>query len=165
MPEDMIELKDKNVEKRAEFNTAMKEAMKAKDEIALSTIRLIIAALKDRDINARGQGNSEGISESEILSMLQSMIKQREESAKTYADANRQDLADRELAEIGIIRRFLPKQMDETEVKAAIDQVLAEMNVTDIREMGKVMATIKDRYAGQMDMGKVSGMVKQRLAG
>ncbi|WP_435642074.1 GatB/YqeY domain-containing protein [Micavibrio aeruginosavorus] len=165
MPEDMIELKDKNVEKRAEFNTAMKEAMKAKDEIALSTIRLIIAALKDRDINARGLGNSEGISESEILSMLQSMIKQREESAKTYTDAARQDLADREVAEIAIIRRFLPKQMDEAEVKTAIDRVLAEMNVTDIREMGKVMATIKERYAGQMDMGKVSGMVKQRLAG
>jgi uncharacterized protein YqeY len=97
--------------------------------------------------------------------MLQSMIKQREESAKTYTDAARQDLADREVAEIAIIRRFLPKQMDEAEVKTAIDRVLAEMNVTDIREMGKVMATIKERYAGQMDMGKVSGMVKQRLAG
>ena len=153
------------MEKRTELNTAMKEAMKAKDEVALSTIRLMLAALKDRDINARGQGNSEGITEAEILSMMQSMIKQREESAKTYTDAGREELAARELAEIDIIRRFLPRQMDESEVKTAIDGVLAEMNVTDIREMGKVMATIKERYAGQMDMGKVSGLIKQRLAG
>lgn len=164
MPEAQNELKGKNVEKRTELTNAMKEAMKAKDELTLSTVRLILAALKDKDINARGTGNPDGISEADILSMLQSMIKQREESSKTYIDAGRPELAEREQGEIAVIRRFLPQQMDEAATAAAIAAVIAELNVTDMREMSKVMAALKERYAGQMDMGKVSGLIKQKLS-
>lgn len=151
--------------KREEINSAMKEALKNKDQIALSTTRLINAALKDKDINARGSGNAEGISDGEILSMLQSMIKQRLESAKTYADAGRPELAEREEAEIKVIESFLPKQMNDDEVSAAIDKIIAESGAADIKAMGKVMAELKAQYAGQMDMGKAGGLVKQKLAG
>jgi hypothetical protein len=150
--------------KREEFSAAMKEALKNKDQITLSTVRLISAALKDRDINARGTGNSEGVSESEILSMLQSMIKQRQESSKTYRDANRADLADREDAEIVIINKFLPSQLSEAEVGTAIDSVIATIGAKDIKDMGKVMNELKANYAGQMDMAKAGGVVKQKLS-
>lgn len=152
------------MDKRAEFNTALKDAVKSKDGIATSTVRLIMAALKDRDIEARGKGQPDGIGESEILSMLQSMIKQRQESHKTYEDAGRQDLADREAAEIDVIKRFLPAQMSEQEVKETVDTLIAELDVHDIKEMGKVMAELKTRYAGQLDMARASGVVKERLA-
>ena len=153
------------MDKRAEFNSALKEALKAKEQVATSTIRLILAALKDRDIEARGHGKPDGIGENEILSMLQSMIKQRQESHKTYADAGRQDLADREAAEIDVIKRFLPAQMSEDEVRKTVDGLIAELNVHDIKEMGKVMAELKTRYAGKLDMARASGVVKERLAG
>lgn len=152
------------MDKRAEFNNALKEALKGKDEIATATIRLIVAALKDRDIEARGKGNTEGISDDDILSMLQSMIKQRQESSKTYRDADRPELADREEAEIEIIKRFLPQQMGEDEVKETVETLITELGVSDIREMGKVMAELKTRYAGQLDMARASGVVKERLA-
>ncbi|MBI4031865.1 MAG: GatB/YqeY domain-containing protein [Proteobacteria bacterium] len=152
------------MDKRTEFTTALKEAVKARDEIATGTVRLIIAALKERDINARGSGRAEGINDSEIMSMLQGMIKQRQESAETYAKANRPELADRENKEIEVIKRFLPKQMNDDEVKKVIDGLINDMNIRDVREMGKLMAELKTRYAGQMDMGKASGMVKERLA-
>ena len=151
--------------KREEINNALKTAMREKDQIALSTIRLINAALKDRDINARGTGNAEGVSDSEILAMLQSMIKQRVESANTYRDGNRPELAEREEAEIKIIEGFLPKQMSDEEVAAAIDAIIAETGASDIKAMGQVMGELKTRYAGQMDMGKAGGMVKAKLAG
>lgn len=151
--------------KREEFSAALKEALKSKDEVAVATIRLIVAALKDRDINARGQGNANGIGEPEILSLLQSMVKQRQESSKIYRDASRPELADREESEIKVIERFLPKQLGEAEVRAIIDRVVAEQGVSDIRDMGKVMAVIKASYAGQIDMARASGMVKQKLAG
>lgn len=150
--------------KRDEFTTALKTSMQAKEQIAVSTIRLIIAAMKDRDIVARGEGNPNGISESEILSMLQSMVKQRQESANTYAEVGRDDLAERELDEIAIIRRFLPAQMSEEEVSAAIENIIADTGVSDIKGMGKVMGELKTRYAGQMDMAKAGGIVKQKLA-
>lgn len=153
------------MDKRAEFNTALKEAVKGKDVIATATMRLIIAALKDRDIEARGRGQAEGIGEAEILSMLQGMIKQRLESSKTYSDAGRTDLSDREDAEIEVIKRFLPRQMNEDEVRKTVDGLIAELGVGDIREMGKVMAALKARYAGQLDMTRASGVVKERLAG
>lgn len=152
------------MDKRTELNTALKEAVKSKDTVATSTIRLISAALKDRDIAVRGEGRAEGIGESEILSMLQSMIKQRQESSVTYRKAGRDDLADREDEEIKVIRKFLPQQLDEKEVRDVVDGLIAELNVTDIREMGKVMAELKSRYAGQVDMSKASGLVKERLA-
>ncbi len=151
--------------KREEINSALKTAMKEKDQVALSTVRLINAALKDRDINARGSGNAEGIPDSEILSMLQSMIKQRLESAKTYADAGRPELAEREQAEIKVIETFLPKQMSEDEVAAAIDKIISETGAADIKAMGQVMGQLKVQYAGQMDMGKAGGLVKAKLAG
>jgi len=150
--------------KREEFTAAMKEAMKSKDQVALSTVRLINAALKDKDIAARGNGNADGISESEILSMLQSMIKQRQESSKTYRDAGRADLADREDAEIVIINSFLPAQLSDAEVGAAIDTVITSIGAADIKDMGKVMNELKANYAGQMDMAKVGGLVKQKLS-
>ncbi len=152
------------MDKRGEFNAAMKEAMKNSNKIAVATIRLILAALKDKDIVARAEGKAEGISENEILSMLQSMIKQRKESSKTYAEAERFDLAEREETEIKIIQTFLPQQLDEDEAGEAIDALIKEMDAQDIKDMGRVMAELKTRFAGQMDMGKASGLVKQKLA-
>ena len=153
------------MDKRTELNTAMKEAMKSKDAVALSTIRLILAALKDRDIDARGKGNPDGLKDPEILSMMQGMIKQRQESAATYKSANRTDLSDREDAEIKVIERFLPKQMDDAGIEKVVINLMTELSVTDVRDMGKVMAALKTRYAGQLDMSKASNMVKQKLAG
>lgn len=153
------------MDKRTELTTAMKEAMKAKDELTLSTVRLINAGIKDRDINARSSGNMDGITDSEILSMMQSMVKQRQESAETYKGANRMDLYDREMGEIGVIQKFMPQQMSDAEVDAAIAGLMTELNVSDIKEMGKVMAELKTRYAGQLDMTKASGAIRKRLAG
>ncbi|MBL4805448.1 MAG: GatB/YqeY domain-containing protein [Alphaproteobacteria bacterium] len=149
--------------KREEFNAALKDALKNKDRTAMATIRLILAALKDRDIAARSQGKADGIDETEILSMLQSMIKQRQESAKTYCDAGREELAEREEAEIEVLQGFLPKQMSDEEIDAAIDKVIADTGASDIKDMGKVMGALKSQYAGQVDMGKAGGMVKSKL--
>ncbi len=131
----------------------------------MATIRLIVAALKDRDIEARGKGNADGISEAEILSLLQSMVKQRQESATTYSAAGRDDLAEREEAEIDVIRRFMPQQMSEEDVQKTVDTLIDELGVADIKDMGRVMAELKTRYAGQVDMARASGVVKERLAG
>jgi uncharacterized protein YqeY len=151
------------VSKREEFSSALKEALKNKDNVTLSTVRLITSALKDRDINARSSGNMDGISEPEILSLLMSMIKQRQESSKTYRDANRADLADREDQEIKIIETFLPQQLSEAQTAEAVDNVIKETGAAGIKDMGKVMNELKARYAGQMDMGKVGGVVRQKL--
>ena len=152
------------MDKRTEFNNILKEAMKARDKITTATMRLIIAALKDRDINARGTGKAEGITDAEIMSMLQGMIKQRQESADTYAKANRPELAERENKEIEVIKRFLPTQLSDDEVRKAIDGLIEDMNIRDMREMGKLMAELKSRFSGQMDMSKASGLIKERLA-
>ena len=151
------------MEKREEFNTSLKEALKAKDQVAVSTIRLILAALKDRDISARGQGKADGVSDAEILSILQSMVKQRKESAKIYSDAGRHDLAEREEAEIVAIEKFLPSQIDAGEVAAIIEKLIAEVGAKDIKDMGKVMGVLKTKYAGQIDMAKAGGIVKEKL--
>ena len=151
------------MDKRSELNAAMKEAMKTKSQTALSTIRLINAALKDRDITARGNGKADGIEEAEILSMLQSMIKQRQESAKTYCDAGREELAEREESEIEVIKQFLPQQLGEDEVKAVIDTIIEETGAESIKDMGKIMGVLKSKYAGQVDMGKAGGLVKEKL--
>lgn len=153
------------MDKRTELNNALKEAMKAKDEITVATVRLINAGIKDRDINARSSGNTDGIGDGEILSMMQSMIKQRQESAETYKGANRMDLYDREIGEVAVIQKFMPQQMSDAEVDTAISGLITELNVTDIKEMGKVMAELKTRYAGKLDMTKASGAIKKRLAG
>lgn len=149
---------------RDDLTTALKESLKSKEQVAMSTIRLIIAAMKDRDIAARGNGNPDGITDAEILSMMQSMMKQRQESSKTYADNGRDDLAERELDEIKVIERFMPSQMSDAEVGKAIDAIILEVSADSIKDMGKVMNELKSRYAGQMDMAKVGGVVKGKLA-
>lgn len=149
---------------RTRLNEALKQAMLAKNQRAVSTVRLILAALKDRDIAARTRGVTDGIDEAEILSMLQTMIKQRGESIKLYEQGGRLELAEQEREEITIIEGFLPKQMSEEEVAAAVKTVVDEIGATCIKDMGKVMAELKARYAGQMDFAKVSGTVKQQLS-
>jgi hypothetical protein len=149
---------------RARLNDDLKIALKAKEKLAVATLRLILAALKDRDIAARGKGNCDGVGEDEILELLQKMVRQRRESIEAYSNGGRQDLADREAAEIEVIKRFLPKELDEAEVRSAIDQTIGELEASSIKDMGKVIGTLKERYAGRMDFGKASQLVKQRLA-
>jgi uncharacterized protein len=148
---------------RARLTTEMKEAMKAGDKDKLATVRMIQAALKDKDIEARGLGK-EPASDEEILSLLQKMIKQRTESAAVYEQGGRPELAANERAEIAIIETFLPKQMDEAEMQAAIDAAIAETGAAGPKDMGKVIAALKGAYAGRMDFGKASGLVKAALA-
>lgn len=149
---------------RQALNEALKTAMLAKETRAVSTVRLILAALKDRDIAARSKGNMDGISEDDILGMLQSMIKQRRESIALYEQGGRLELAQQEQEEIGIIERFLPKQMNEAEAQAAIQTVIAEIDAKGIKDMGRTMAALKERHAGQMDFTKASGLVKSLLS-
>ncbi|KGM33145.1 GatB/YqeY domain-containing protein [Inquilinus limosus] len=148
---------------RPQFTDALKEAMKAKDERTLSTVRMIIAALKTKDIDARAKGNTDGIPDEEILSMLQTMVKQRRESIALYQQGNRQDLVDKEQAEIAVIERWLPQAMDEAETAAAIGAVIQDLGAAGMKDMGKVMAELKTRYAGRMDFSKVSAAVKAQL--
>ena len=149
---------------RARLNEDLKLALKAKDKIAVSTLRLILAALKDRDIAARGKGNSDGVAEDEILDLLQKMVRQRRESIEAYEQAGRQELAEREAAEIEVIKRFLPKPLEDSEVKNAVEQAIEELEASSIKDMGKVIGSLKQRYPGRMDFAKASQMVKQRLA-
>jgi len=149
---------------RSQLSDALKDAMRAKEACAVSTLRLILAALKDRDIAARGKGNSDGIGEGEILDLLQKMVRQRHEAIELYRKGARQDLVDRETAEIEVIQRFLPKQMDEAEVRSAVQEVIAELEAATIKDMGRVMGALKERYAGRMDFAKASALVKVQLA-
>jgi uncharacterized protein YqeY len=153
-----------DMSKRTELKDALVTAMKAKDQITVDTIRLINAKVKDKDIEARPAGNADGIGDAEILSLMQGMIKQRQESAEIYAKNGRPELAAQENGEIAIIKRFLPQQMDEAQMGVALDSLIAELGVKDIKDMGKLMAAVKSKYAGQMDMAKASGLVKQKLA-
>lgn len=142
---------------------ALKDALKSKDSVALSTMRLISAALKDRDIAARSSGNPDGISDEDILGMLQTMIKQRGESAKMYLDGGRPELAEAEQNEIAIIQQFLPQQLDDEAMQSAIAEIITDTDAQSVKDMGKVMAELKTRFAGQMDFGKASQMVKTAL--
>jgi hypothetical protein len=148
---------------RENIANALKEALKAKDQVALSTIRLITAALKDRDIASRGHDNPDGISDDEILGMLQTMIKQRNESAKMYRDGDRPELADNEEAEIEIIKKFLPTQLSLAEMQVAIETAITETGAGSIKDMGQVMAYLKLYFAGQMDFSAASQGVKSAL--
>ncbi len=148
---------------RARINDTLKESMKSKDGVATSTCRLILAALKDRDIADRSKGNQEGIGDDAILGLLQSMIKQRREAIQLYRDGNRTELAEKEQAEIDIIERFLPEQMSEEDMAAAVQGVIDETGAGSIKEMGRVMGALKEKYAGRMDFGKASGIVKEKL--
>ena len=150
---------------RERIAQAMKDALKSKDQATLSTIRLIVAALKDRDIAARSNNNHDGISDDEILSMLQTMIKQRKESAKMYVDGGRPELADAEKAEIFLIQRFLPQQLSKDDIKKTITEAIAQTNAASMKDMGKVMAHLKEQHDGQMDFSAASQMVKAALMG
>ena len=149
---------------RQKLNDAMKEAMKAKNAKRLATLRLVLAALKDRDIAARTETSRDLLGDDEILSLLAKMIKQREESAVACDAGKRPGLAAGEREEIAIIRAFMPAQMDEAGVAAAADAVIAGLGAGSIKDMGKVMAAMKERYAGQMDFGRASALVKDKLS-
>lgn len=147
---------------RDDLQNMLKESMKNKDMTTVSAVRLIIAGMKEKDVDARGRGQ-EKATDAELLSMMQGMIKQRKDSIKMYLDGNRQDLADKEQSEINIIERFLPKQLSGTEMENAIKAVIAETGAQSMKDMGKVMGALKSKYAGQMDMGAANGIIKNLL--
>ena len=147
---------------RENLQNALKEAMKAKDMTTVSAVRLIIAGQKEKDVTARGAGK-ECASDAELLSMMQGMIKQRNESIKIYNEGGRPELAAKEQAEITVIERFLPKQLNDEETKAAIAAAIAKTGAAGMKDMGKVMAELKATYAGQLDMGKASSLIKTML--
>ncbi|CCZ22485.1 gatB/Yqey [Acetobacter sp. CAG:977] len=149
---------------REQIKEALKTAMLAKDNQKTSTLRLILAAIKDRDIASRGTGKDGTISNDDILQLLQSMIKQRKESIAMYEKGGRNDLVAGEQAEIDTIQAFLPKQMNEDEMNKAVAEIIASVNAAGLKDMGKVMAALREQYAGQMDFGQASGIVKNILA-
>ena len=141
-----------------------KDAMKAKETARLSTLRLISAAIKDREIAARTEGGEQGgLTEADLIAILSKMVKQRQESAKAYEEGGRLELAEREEDEIRVIQSYLPRQLDEAEAAAAIDKAIADLGAESIRDMGRVMAELRAQYAGQMDFGAVGPVIKQRL--
>jgi len=150
---------------RAQLNDAMKEAMKTKDAKRLATVRLVLAALKDKDIAARSETSRDLLGDDEILGLMAKMIKQREESAAVYRQGGRPELAENEEVEIAIIRGFMPAQMDDAAMKDAVGNTIAEVGASSIKDMGKVMAVLKERYAGQMDFSKASAATKDALSG
>ena len=149
---------------RARISEALKQAMKDKAADRLSTLRLINAAIKDKDIDARAKGQDDGVGEDEILAILGKMAKQRMESARAYEEGGRLDLAESEQHEIEVIEEFLPRQLNEQEVSSAVETAIAEIGAESIRDMGKVIGLLKGKYTGQMDFGRVGPMVKDRLS-
>lgn len=147
---------------REELQKALKESMLNKDTDTVSAVRLIIAGMKEKDVDARGKGLKEA-SDADLLSMMQSMIKQRNDSIKMYVEGKREDLAAKERKEISVIERFLPQQMNDAEIETAIKNIIAETGAASMKDMGKVMAALKAKYAGQLDFGKASGMIKSLL--
>lgn len=148
---------------RQRLTDALKQAMLAKDARTVSTVRLILAALKDRDIAARSRGVPDGISDDEVLQMLQSMVKQRRESIALYEQGGRLELAEQEAEEIAIIERFMPRQLSEAEMTEVIGALLSELGAAGLKDMGRVMTAMRERYAGQMDFAKASAIVKRQL--
>jgi len=148
---------------RDDIQNAIKEAMKNHEAERLSTARMILAGIKEKDVDARGKGK-ECAAEADLMSMMQTMIKQRQESAKLYRDGNRPELAEKEEKEIEIINSFLPKQMNDAEVDAAIAAVIAEVGASSMKDMGAVMGKLREKYAGQMDFGMASGKIKEALS-
>ena len=148
---------------RSRLNNALKESMLAKEAVATATLRLILAALKDRDIAARTKGNGEQIGDDEILEMLQKMVRQRHDSIEMYTKGNRPELSEREMAEITVIERFLPEPLDAAATREAIEAVIAELGASSLKDMGRVMSELKNRFPGRMDFGKASGLVKEAL--
>jgi uncharacterized protein YqeY len=148
---------------REKLTESMKEAMKAKDSRRLSTVRLIQSAVKDRDIANRGVGK-DAATDDEILQILQKMVKQREESAKIYQDAGRAELASQEREEIDVLKTFMPEQLSDEKVGEIVAAVVAEIGAAGMKDMGKVMAILRERYAGEMDFAKASGVIKAKLS-
>ena len=148
---------------REAFTERLKQAMRAKDARTLSSVRMILAALKDRDIAARGTGNTAGIPDAEILRLLQGMIKQRRESIALYRQGNRPELAEQEEQEIAVIESFLPKQMSDEETAAAVKEAIAETGAAGVKYMGKVMSVLRERHSGVIDMARAGAVVKRLL--
>ena len=148
---------------REAFTTALKESMKAGQQRRVSTVRMMMAALKDRDIDARGKGNPNGIDEGDIQRMLQGLVKQRREAIELYKQGNRPELAQQEQEEIAIIESFLPKQMSDADAEAVIKQAIAAVGAQSVKDMGRVMAALKEKYSGQLDLSKAGGIVKRLL--
>jgi uncharacterized protein YqeY len=149
---------------RERLTQALKDATLSKDSCATATIRLVLAALKDRDIAARSKERTEGLDDDEILSLLQTMVKQRRESITMYEKGERPDLAEREAREIDVIQRFLPTQMDEASTAAAVGDVVTELGAEGFKDMGRVMGALRARYAGRMDFSRASALAKERLS-
>ncbi|MBL8703886.1 MAG: GatB/YqeY domain-containing protein [Rhodospirillales bacterium] len=148
---------------RQTITDSLKNAMKARDERTTSAFRMILAGLKERDIEARAKGNKDGIGDAEIMAMLQNMIKQRRDSVEMYVKGGRTDLADKENAEIAILQGLLPQQMDDAALAKVVKELVAELGATSVKDMGKVMAALKERHAGSIDMAKAGAVVKQSL--
>ncbi|MGB1360603.1 MAG: GatB/YqeY domain-containing protein [Alphaproteobacteria bacterium] len=146
------------------INNAMKTAMKEKQSEKLLVIRAINAKIKDADINARSKGNNDGVNDSEVLGLLQNMVKQRKESIKMYTEGNRPELAEKEQAEIEIINEFLPEMMSDEETEKAVSEAIGETGASSMADMGKVMGILKSKYSGSLDMGKASGIIKSKLS-
>jgi hypothetical protein len=155
-------------EMKARVASALKDAMRARDQVRLSTLRLINAAIKDRDIAARGsadsEGGSTGVADAEVLEILSKMVRQRQESIRAYEEGGRLELAEQERAEVAVIEEFLPRQLAKDEVEAAIGDAIDQTGAESLRDIGKVMAALKARYTGQMDFSAVGPAVKARLA-
>jgi uncharacterized protein YqeY len=149
---------------RQAFTDRLRAAMKARDQRTISTVRMILAELKNRDIAARGADNSAGLSEDEIRRMLQAMVKQRRESIALYEKANRSDLARQERDEIAVIESFLPRQLDEAEIDAAARAMIAETGAATLKDLGKVMAALRERHAGAIDLGRAGAIVRRLLS-
>ena len=147
---------------REDLQKTLKESMLNKDTTTVSAVRLIIAGMKEKDVEARGKGQAQA-SDTELLSMMQGMIKQRNDSIKMYVEGNRQDLADKELSEIKVIEKFLPKQMSDAEIETVLKSIISATGAASMRDMGKVMGELKAKYAGQLDMAKASSMIKSLL--
>ena len=148
---------------REAFSERLKQAMRAKDTRTLSTVRLILAGLKERDVAARGSGNQQGIPDPEILRLLQAMIKQRRESIALYQQGKRPELAQQEEEEIAIIESFLPRQMSDDEIAAAAKAAIAETGAAGVKDMGRVMGVLRERHAGVIDLARAGAIVKQLL--
>lgn len=149
---------------RKQLDDALKSAVKAREACRVATIRLILAALKDRDIAQRGKGNGAGLTDEEILSLLQTMIRQRRESIELYERGGRVDLAEREAEEISVIESFLPPAIEGEDLVSAVRTVVSDLDARTIKDMGRTMACLKEKYAGRMDFAKASGLVKEMLA-
>ena len=148
---------------REQISDGLKQAMKSKDTARLATLRLISAAIKDKDIDKRSDGSDEGVTGDDVLAILSKMVKQRRESARAYEEGGRLDLAEREQSEIKVIEEYLPRKLSDAEVAEAIETAIAEAEATSIRDMGKVIGKLKSQYTGQMDFGRVGPMVKAQL--